>query len=263
VSKIKNYITDITDEKGKILSIFLTSGFPYKDKFVDLSLKSLDAGADMLEIGFPFSDPLADGPSIQYSSKVALENGVNLARTFEYVQGIRKETNKPLILMGYANPVLSYGIENFSSSCKHTGVDGVIIPDIPLEEFEGFFHKNFDDIDKIFLITPTTPDERIRQIDEKSSGFVYCVSVSGTTGARDNYDNLQYIKRSGTLLNKNKMLVGFGVSSCNTAKAYAESSDGVIVGSAIVDLLMNDTSHFEKTLTFIAELRKVLPYIQN
>lgn len=256
MSGIKKYITEINHRNEKVLSVFLTGGFPDKNNFPALALKILESGADMLEIGFPFSDPLADGPVIQQSSKAALDNGINLEMIFEYVAKIKQETDKPVILMGYANPVLSYGIENFANSCKDTGVDGVIIPDIPLEEYEDFYCDKFNGIDKILLISPTTTKNRVKQIDEKSSGFVYCVSISGTTGARDSSNNLQYIKNSGSLLTRNNMLVGFGIGNGEDAKRYSEFSDGVIVGSAVIKSLGNDNGSYKKTLTLIKEIKK-------
>ncbi|MGB5896249.1 MAG: tryptophan synthase subunit alpha, partial [Ignavibacteriaceae bacterium] len=172
-SKISTFIEDKNLKGEKILSVFLTSGFPKKDKFVELALNVLDDGADMLEIGFPFSDPIADGPTIQQSSKTALSNGIDLLTTMNYVKEIKTHTDKPIILMGYANPLLSYGLEKFADDSKRIGLDGLIVPDIPLDEYDNFFTSKFDRTDIILLITPTTPTERIKIIDEKSSGFVY------------------------------------------------------------------------------------------
>lgn len=244
----------------KILSVFLTSGFPEKDKFVELALNVLDAGADMLEIGFPFSDPIADGGIIQQSSQSALHNGINLLKTLNYVNKINEHTNKPIILMGYANPLLSYGIEKFANDSKRAGVDGLIIPDIPLDEYNNFFNSKFDGTDIILLITPTTPTERIKMIDEKSSGFVYCVSITGVTGSLKSAgtDNLLFIKNAYDQCSNNRVLVGFGISSIEDVKYYKPHCDGVIVGSAVIKSLMNDNSRYQKTLELVNNLKNSL-----
>ena len=260
MSFIEDYISNKNKSNEKVLSVFITSGFPCKNNFTELAFKILEAGADMLEIGFPFSDPLADGPIIQYSSQKALENGIDLKTTFNFIKEIRKKTDKPLIMMGYANPVLSYGINKFADEAKAAGVNGVIIPDIPIEEYDNFFDDNFNDLDKILLITPTTPDERIKLIDGKSSGFVYCVSVSGTTGSHlnDKTGSIEFIKRTRSVVKKNKTLVGFGISNGDDAKSYAPFCDGVIVGSAVIKTLMNDEREFHHTLNLISDIKKSL-----
>ncbi|MHB1687593.1 MAG: tryptophan synthase subunit alpha [Ignavibacteriaceae bacterium] len=260
MSLIEDYIHRKNESKEKILSVFLTAGFPDKNHFVELALKVLDAGADMLEIGFPFSDPLADGPVIQHSSQIAIENGINLVETFRLVKEIRSGTDNPLIMMGYANPVLSYGVKKFANDAKSAGVNGVIIPDIPIEEYDDFFDGSFDGLDKILLITPTTSDERIKIIDNKSSGFVYCVSVSGTTGEQkiSAAGNIDFIKQTYSQIKKNKMLVGFGISKPEDAKTYSPYCDGVIVGSAVIKSLMNDDHDFKKTLELVKVLKSGL-----
>jgi len=259
-SKISKYIEEKNAKGEKILSVFLTSGFPEKNNFVELALNILDAGADMLEIGFPFSDPIADGPIIQQSSQTALRNGIDLSTTMDFVKEIKKNTDKPIILMGYANPLLSYGIEKFADDSKIIGVDGLIVPDIPLDEYDDFFTAKFNSTDIILLVTPTTSVERIKLIDEKSSGFVYCVSVTGTTGIQKTVDtdNLQFIKNAYEQCTNNKVLVGFGVSSVEDVKYYKPHCDGVIVGSAVIKSLMNDKSKHQKTLDLIRKLKSGL-----
>jgi len=259
-SKISKYIADKNTRGEKILSVFLTSGFPKKDSFVELALNVLDAGADMLEICFPFSDPIADGPIIQQSSQAALSNGIDLLKTLNYVKDIHEHTNKPIILMGYANPLLSYGLEKFADESKRIGVDGLIVPDIPLDEYDNFFTSKLDGMDIILFITPTTPTDKIIMIDEKSSGFVYCVSVTGTTGINKtaSTDNLQFIKNAYEQCTNNRVLVGFGISSVEDAKYYKPYCDGVIVGSAIIKSLMNDDSKYQKTLALVRKLKSSL-----
>ncbi len=260
MKSISKYIEEKNTKNEKVLSVFLTAGFPDKKSFTHLALKILNAGADMLEIGFPFSDPLADGPIIQHSSQKALDNGINLKSTFNYLKEIRKVTDKPLILMGYANPVLSYGIKSFADDAKFCGANGVIIPDVPIEEYDNFFGGSFDGLDTILLITPTTHDNRIRMIDEKSSGFIYCVSVSGTTGVhhQDKSNSIEFIKRTRNTVKKNKTLVGFGISSPEDAKLFAPFCDGVIVGSAVIRSLMNDDSNFNNTLSLVSKIKDAL-----
>ena len=258
MSYISDYIKKKNEANEKVLSVFLTSGFPDKENFVKLALDVLDAGADMLEIGFPFSDPLADGPIIQASSQKALLNGINLQTTFQYLKEIRKKSDKPLILMGYANPVLSFGVDNFAEEIKNTGANGVIIPDVPIDEYDNFFNKSFEETDKILLITPTTNEERVKEIDKRSSGFVYCVSVSGTTGLHNKNKSLEFIKKNQKLVTKNKMLVGFGISNKEDAKKYSPFCDGVIVGSAVIKSLMNENGNHNQTVKLVRELKNAL-----
>ena len=223
MNTISNYISEKNKNNEKVLSVFLTSGFPDKNNFSELAVEVLNAGADMLEIGFPFSDPLADGPTIQHSSQISLEAGINIEKTFEYVKEIRKKSDKPIILMGYANPVLSYGIEKFANDSKSVGVNGVIIPDIPIDEYENFFNNSFDGLEVVLLVTPTTPAERIKKIDEMSQGFVYYVSMTGTTGKQVKHDEsiLTPLKNASNLITKNKMLVGFGISNADDVKTFS------------------------------------------
>jgi tryptophan synthase alpha chain len=260
MSIITEYIKTKINLNEKILSVFLTSGFPCKEDFAELALKVLEAGADMLEIGFPFSDPLADGPIIQSSSYKALQDGINLAITFDYVSEIRKKTEKPVILMGYANPVLSFGVRKFAEQAEASGVNGIIIPDVPIEEYENFFGNFFNGLDIILLITPTTSDERIKLIDEKSSGFVYCVSVSGTTGLhhQNKFAGIEFIKRAHNTVSKNKTLVGFGISNGDDAKAFTPYCDGIIVGSAIIKSLSQDDKNYSSTIKLVKSLKQAL-----
>lgn len=260
MSIIEDYINHKNKLNEKVLSVFLTSGFPCKENFPELALKILEAGADMLEIGFPFSDPLADGPIIQSSSYKALQDGVNLAATLNYVKQIRKSTDKPIILMGYANPVLSFGVSRFAEQAQVSGVNGVIIPDVPIEEFDSFFGNYFNELDVILLITPTTSDERIKLIDEKSKGFIYCVSVSGTTGLhhQDKSAGIEFVKRAHNTVIKNKILVGFGISSGDDAKAFTPYCNGVIVGSAVIKSLSNDDESYSNTIQMVKNLKQAL-----
>ena len=259
MSVIKNQIKAINDKGDKALSIFLTSGFPNKKNFTELALNIFNAGADILEIGIPFSDPIADGSVIQKSSQLALKNGINISATFEYVQEIRKFSAKPILLMGYANPILAYGIERFAKDSYYSGVNGLIIPDIPVNEQKVFYKNHFNNLDIISLIAPTTSVNRIKMIDEKSSGFVYCVSINGITGINfDKEINENYLKTIKNTITKNKTLVGFGISSPNDAKKVLPYCDGIIVGSVIIKSLLKEKPPYQKTLNLVSELKNSL-----
>ncbi len=255
MSYIKDYIENLNGKKRKALSIFLTAGFPNKNSFVDLAKQVLNSGADMLELGIPFSDPLADGPVIQASSKIALDNGIKLKDVFSFSEAISSETEKPLILMGYANPIRKYGIENFLRDANNCGVKGLIVPDVPLEEYDFFFESSMHNIDVILLTTPTSSKKRIKAIDEKSSGFVYCVSITGTTGVKENFSDevISNISRTRSLIKKNKMMIGFGVSKPEDVKTFSPYCDGVIVGSAVIKSLLNN-ENYDSTLKLISQL---------
>jgi tryptophan synthase alpha chain len=177
MSVIKKHIENINLSKRKALSVYLTSGFPNKKNFTNLALKIFEAGADMIEIGIPFSDPLADGPVIQSSSKAALDDGINMKQTLKYAGEIKKKISNPVILMGYANPILKYGLYNFLTDAVNSGVDGIIVPDVPLEEYDSFFTEDRKSIDIILLTTPTSSIERIKTIDSKV-WLCLCVSES-------------------------------------------------------------------------------------
>ncbi|MEW6196786.1 MAG: tryptophan synthase subunit alpha [Bacteroidota bacterium] len=240
--KISTHIEKVNQANRKALSIFLTAGFPAKENFVELALSVLENGADMLEIGIPFSDPLADGPTIQQSSQAALENGVNMKDVFSFCEKIKSKTDKPLILMGYANPIIKYGTKKFCEDAINSGAGGLIVPDVPVDEYDSFYTNDFKDFEKILLTTPASSEERIKEIDQKSEGFVYCVSVTGTTGTRTNFDEsvLKNLERTYSLVTKNKMLIGFGISSPENIKTFSPFCDGVIVGSAVIKKINED-----------------------
>lgn len=255
---IREAIEKINENNQKALSIYLTAGYPKVDSFVDLVCKVYEAGADLIELGIPFSDPLADGPVIQKSSEAALSNGVSLSSVLEITAKIKERVDKPLVLMGYSNPIMRYGIDEFVTDAKESKVDGLIIPDVPLEEYDSFFSDFFKDFEVILLTTPTSSKERIENIDKKSSGFVYCVSVTGTTGVRQNFgEEVKHnLERTYNLLTKNKMMLGFGISSPQNIQEYKNFTDGFIVGSAVVKSLENDDNEFSKTTELIKKLSK-------
>lgn len=256
MSKIRNKIEEVNSRNEKVLSVFLTAGFPVGFDFVELALRVLDSGADMLEIGIPFSDPLADGAVIQKSSQEVLEKGINLSSVLHFTEEIRKRSDKPIILMGYANPIFHYGVDAFLKDAEIAGVDGVIIPDVPLDEYDDFFGVENDSLDRILLTTPRTSGTRIAEIDCKSSGFVYCVSVSGTTGVRNGFtsEDLISLERTRKMIQRNKMLIGFGISTPGDVKQISPYCDGVIVGSAVIRTLGREG--IEGTLQLIRKLKE-------
>jgi tryptophan synthase alpha chain len=242
-----NRISELFSVKQKnILSIYFTAGYPRFDDTLTI-IKELEAqGADMIEIGIPFSDPMADGPVIQHSGSVALNNGMTLKKLFSQLEKIRDEINIPLIMMGYLNPVMQFGVEAFCRECNRTGVDGVIVPDLPFDDYI----KNFEPLGKkygfkfIMLITPETSEERIHLIDENTSGFIYMVSTASTTGAKDSFDEktLNYFRRINEMNLKNPHLAGFGISNKTTLDAAFTNAEGAIIGSEFIRLLGSEPS---------------------
>lgn len=239
-----NRITKKFEEKGseKLMSLFLTAGFPDLESTVDLVLGFEKNGADVIELGIPFSDPLADGPTIQYSSDIAISNGISVDKILEMVAEIRKHSEIPIILMGYMNPVLRYGVKAFCEKASTVGVDGLILPDIPVEEsglIEEYAEQN--NLPIIYLVAPNTTDERMKLADRKSDGFVYCVSVTGVTGARDGGEVSKsvasFIERVKTNVTMNPVMVGFGIKSYEDAQSITSNADGFIVGSALIDVI--------------------------
>lgn len=234
------------DKKDHLLNVYFTAGYPTLNDTLDIARSLNDAGADLIEIGLPFSDPIADGPTIQESSHVALENGMTLALLFEQLKDLRKTVQVPVLLMGYINPILQFGFEAFCKKCQEVGVDGLILPDLPMYEYEETYKEVLDQygLYNVFLITPQTLGERITKIDELSRGFIYMVSSSSTTGAKSGIseEQIAYFERIKALNLKNRKLIGFGISdhaSFSKACAYA---DGAIVGSAFIKLLAEDKS---------------------
>lgn len=225
----------------KLLSIYFTAGFPELENTASIIKSLAFSGVDMIEIGLPFSDPLADGPTIQKSSTKALENGMTTELLFEQLKSIRKEVDIPLLIMGYFNPILQYGIEEFCRKCQETGIDGLIIPDLPVDVYQHEYSHVFDkyDLINVFLITPQTSDERIRYIDSISKGFIYMVSSASTTGAINSFDQVQdeYFERINKLELRTPQIVGFGISNHKTFVQATKYANGAIIGSAFVKYL--------------------------
>ena len=233
-------------KKNGILSVYFTAGYPALNDTASL-LKELEArGIDMAEIGIPFSDPMADGPVIQEAATQALRNGMSLRVLFQQLKDIRKEVRIPLIFMGYLNPIMQFGFENFCKKCTEIGIDGMIIPDLPFADYMADYKDIADryDLKMILLITPETSEERIRLIDRHTSGFIYMVSSAATTGAQQSFDEQKqaYFQRIDAMRLRNPRLVGFGISNKATFDAAASNSSGAIVGSKFVQLLKSETT---------------------
>lgn len=228
-------------KKKDLLSIYYTAGYPNLNDTLLIAETLEEAGADFMEIGFPYSDPVADGPTIQASSKQALDNGMTLEILFDQLKDLRKKVTIPILLMGYVNVVLQYGVANFCKKCEEVGVDGCIIPDLPMYEYEELYEKCFIEhgISNIFLVTPQTSDERIRKIDGLSNAFIYLLSSAATTGKDlDVSENARtYFSRIKAMDLKNPVMIGFGISDKQTFDSACEYANGAIIGSAFVKKL--------------------------
>ena len=228
-------------EKSKrILNVYCTAGYPALDSTMKVMASLQKNGADIIELGMPYSDPLADGEVIQVSSIKALANGMNIAVLFEQIKDMRKSISIPVILMGYMNPILQYGFENFCKKAKEVGVDGLILPDLPLFEFEQSYGKIIteNNLDFIFLVTPETPVDRIKKLDSLSNGFLYAVSSSATTGKDKDFNVVaQYLQKLQAMQLKNPILVGFGIKDKATFDAATVHTQGAIIGSAYIQQL--------------------------
>jgi len=246
--------------KSDILNIYVTAGFPQLNDTVKTVQELANNGVDMVEIGIPFSDPLADGPTIQNSSQIAIKNGITLNLIFDQIQEIRKTVDIPIVLMGYYNQLEQYGTELFFEKAKAVGVDGFIIPDLPLAVYEKEHQQKVEHLglDMIFLITPQTSDERIQLIDSKSSGFLYVVSSFAITGSKSDIHQSQidYFKRINGLNLSNPKLIGFGISDKKTFDTACNYAEGAIIGSAFIKALNDNENVKESTQKFISEIRK-------
>ena len=241
-------------KKEHILNIYCTAGFPHLDDTVPVMKALQENGADIIELGMPYSDPVADGPVIQHSNMVALHNGMTIEKLFRQLQGFRQEVFAPVILMGYMNPVMQYGFERFCQHAAAAAIDGLIIPDLPMYEFEteyGPLIRKYG-LSFIFMVTPETSVERVKKIDELSTGFVYAVSSSSTTGKNADLSSQQaYFKRLKDLNLRNPILIGFGISDRKSFESACEHANGAIIGSAFIRSLEESKNLEQSVKTFL------------
>jgi tryptophan synthase alpha chain len=246
-------------KKSGVLNVYFTAGYPSLDSTVEIMRTLQDEGVDIIELGMPYSDPLADGPVIQESSAVALRNGMTISILFKQLKNFRKDLNIPVILMGYMNPVLQYGFEKFCKDAAEVGVDGLILPDLPPYEYEtqyGAILKRYG-LDFIFLVTPETSAERVKKLDELSSGFLYAVSSSSTTGNEKSMSSVNdYIERLNTYQLKNPILVGFGIKDKTSFDVLKPYANGGIIGSAFIKALGTSSEYIKSAKSFVASILK-------
>ena len=252
---VPNRINTRMADPKKVLSIYFTAGYPEKEDTTKVLQQLQDSGVDLVEIGLPFSDPLADGPTIQDSSTTALKNGMSTQLLFDQLKDIRKSIHIPLIVMGYFNPMLQYGVDAFLKECAQIGIDGIIMPDLPLAEYKQHYAAMYEKygIKNIFLITPQTSDARIREIDKASDSFIYLVSTASVTGSKSGFGPEQeaYFERIANMKLKNPLVVGFGIHDAHTFTQATKHTSGAIIGSAFIKTIT------EKGLVGIA------PFIQS
>ena len=252
---VPNRINTRMADPKKVLSIYFTAGYPEKEDTTIVLQQLQDSGVDLVEIGLPFSDPLADGPTIQDSSTTALKNGMSTQLLFDQLKDIRKSIHIPLIVMGYFNPMLQYGVDAFLKECAQIGIDGIIMPDLPLAEYKQHYAAMYEKygIKNIFLITPQTSDARIREIDNASDSFIYLVSTASVTGSKSGFGPEQeaYFERIANMKLKNPLVVGFGIHDAHTFTQATKHTSGAIIGSAFIKTIT------EKGLAGIA------PFIQS
>jgi tryptophan synthase alpha chain len=252
-------------KKDQVLNIYFTAGFPALEDTGRIILALEKAGADLVEIGMPYSDPLADGPTIQESSQKALQNGMNLPLLFEQIKAVRQRSDIPLILMGYFNQVMQYGEQRFINHCVEAGIDGLILPDLPLYEYEQHYREMVEQAGLCisFLITPQTPEARIRQADALSRGFVYMVANAAITGAKSGISDsqLDYFQRIHEMGLQAPRLIGFGISSQETFAIACRYASGAIIGSAFIRALATAKDVEQVTLEFVQNIRGTVPVI--
>ena len=242
-----------------ILNVYCTAGYPQLDSTLEVMKALQESGADIIELGMPYSDPLADGPVIQQSGSVALANGMTINKLFDQLKDFRKEVSVPVILMGYMNPVLQYGFEKFCTDAAAVGIDGLILPDLPEYEFEteyGAIIKKYG-LDFIFLVTPETSEERIKKLDSLSTGFLYAVSSSSTTGSDKNMTDVNtYLQKLQSMKLNNPVLVGFGIKDKKTFEAACANANGAIIGTAYIKALAEKGNIADITRKFLDDIMK-------
>ena len=257
---MNNRLTNLFDKKHKnLLTIYFTAGYPSLENTIEVAKATAEAGADIIEIGMPFSDPIADGETIQQSNQKALDNGMNLQLLFEQLTHLRKEVQIPVLLMGYINPVIQFGIEAFCQKATEVGIDGLILPDLPMFEYEEIYRPIFEkyNLSNVFLITPQTSEERIRKIDELTTGFIYMVSSASTTGKTGaiSEEQVAYFERIEQMKLKNPRQIGFGISDKSSYETACGYANGAIIGSAFIKALTKGESLTNNIHSFIQSIR--------
>lgn len=239
----------------KVLNVYCTAGFPQLNSTVEVMEALQNNGADIIELGMPYSDPLADGPVIQASSMVAIQNGMTVKELFRQLKDFREKIRVPVVLMGYMNSALQYGFEKFCADASALGVDGLILPDLPIHEFDSLYGEIIrkNNLDFIFLVTPETSEDRIRELDKRSTGFIYAVSSSSTTGSDKNMDHVEaYLRKLSGYKLSNPVLVGFGIKDKESFEKASRDTNGAIIGSAYIKALQQNNNVAEATKEFLA-----------
>ena len=256
---MKNNLKNLFEtKKDNLLSIYFSAGFPELESTTKVISNLSNSGVDFIEVGIPFSDPLADGPTIQKSSSIALENGMNLKLLFEQLYTIKESNQTPLIMMGYWNSILQFGVERFLILCKNVGIAGAILPDLPLKVYEREYKALFEKykIPLIFLISPQTSEERIKKIDQLSKGFIYAVSSSSTTGNKNGIESAKpYLKRIQSYQLKNPIVTGFNIKTKEDIQFATQFTKGVVIGSAFIKALKKEKPLEENISVFMSELK--------
>ncbi|MFZ9660702.1 MAG: tryptophan synthase subunit alpha [Chitinophagaceae bacterium] len=251
-------LNELFQKKSRnVLNVYCTAGFPDFESTIHIMEALQDSGADIIELGMPYSDPLADGEVIQESSSKALKNGMSIEKLFEQLEHMKKRIRIPVILMGYMNPVLQYGFEKFCADAARVGISGLILPDLPEIEFEREYGKIIQKhgLDFIFLVTPETSEQRVKRLDQLSSGFLYAVSSSSTTGKDSKMENLEtYIRKLLSYGLKNPVLIGFGIKDKSSFNAACQFANGAIIGTAFIKALSQSEDVKKTTATFIKSI---------
>jgi tryptophan synthase alpha chain len=248
------------NKQERVLSIYFTAGFPHLEDTVPVMEAIQAGGADIIEIGVPYSDPIADGPTIQDSNKIALDNGMSMKKLFEQLKGFRAKIHIPVVLMGYLNPIIQFGMEDFCKKCKEVGIDGLIVPDLPMQQYLDEFKSLFEEYGLVntFLISPQTSEKRIREIDENTDGFIYMVSSHSITGAKSGIskEQIAYFKRVQDMNLKNPRLIGFGISDAETFTTASSYSHGAIIGSAFIKTIKDSKNLGEDIKNYLQSVLK-------
>jgi len=256
---VNRIVAHFKNKPAGTLNVFCTAGYPGLKDIISIMQGLQEGGADMIEIGMPFSDPTADGTTIQYSNTIALSNGMNLHELFDQLANMRQSIHIPVLLMGYLNPAMQYGFMDFLDKCAEVGIDGLILPDLPMREYRELYKSEFEkrNLSNVFLVTPQTSNDRIGLIDELSNGFIYVVSTYATTGGSANFNKEQkaYFKKVADMKLSNPTLIGFGISNNDSFQVACAHSNGAIIGSAFIKALKGSSDVRSTAVNFVKEIR--------